>query len=65
MRTVRRFQPILDSMPIRITPSDVLNPMAPVVIPYCPTDSPPPPFNPMAPVVIPYSPSSRLAYADT
>jgi len=52
-------------MPVRITPSDVLNPMAPVVIPYGPTDPPPPPFNPMAPVVIPYSPSSRVAYADT
>jgi len=65
MRSVRRFQPVLDSMPVRIAPASVFNPMAPVVIPYGPSDAPPPPFNPMAPVVIPYSPSSPLAYADT
>jgi hypothetical protein len=65
MRSIRRFQPVLNTMPVRIAPADMLNPMAPVIIPYGPTDPPPPPLDPMAPVVISYSTCSPLAYADT
>jgi hypothetical protein len=64
MRTRRNFQPRLESMPIRITPSDLLDPMAPVVMPYGPTD-PAPTTDPMAPVIMPYCVSSPYTYADT
>lgn len=61
MRRNRRFQPTLDLMPIRITPSDAL---APIIYPYTTTD-PTPTQDPLAPVVAPYTLSDPLMYADT
>ena len=59
MRSNLRFQPTVDSMPVRITPSDLL--MAPVVVSPTPT---PTSSNPMAPVVIKTTTISSITYSD-
>jgi len=60
MRSSRKFQPTLDTLPVRVTPSDLL--LAPVVYTYTP---PSPAPDPMAPVVLGCSTSSPITYANT